>query len=167
MSIVHLALTVHFFLLFSLHLGRSGWGCGYIYPTRILFLFLIGTAQFGSWEIETAARTRIATRRSKYLLLHTRIRGISAHHEATNGPNSKVVKTERRNRLVGCHGIPHAERGHDITTVFSFVYIYGGQTSGPNGPRLLVFLCTDPNDTMGGILDGKGFAKPHVHDCAE
>lgn len=41
--------------------------------------------------------------------------------------------------------------------VFSFVYIYDGHNSGPNGPRLMVFIHTDLNDTTGG--DSERFRK--------
>lgn len=40
-------------------------------------------------------------------------------------------------------GIAHPECGYDSNAAFSFVYIYDGQTSGPNGSRLMVFIHTE------------------------
>lgn len=56
-------------------------------------------------------------------------------------------------------------RGYDSNMAFSFVYIYDGQASSPDGPRLMVFIHTEINDTTGG--NSECFRKkPQAHDSA-
>lgn len=61
-------------------------------------------------------------------------------------------------------GIAHTELGYDSNKAFSFVYIYDGQNSGPKGPRLMVFIHTELNDTTGG--DFERFAKSRTYTKA-
>lgn len=73
-----------------------------------------------------------------------------------------MAPTDRRGSMAE---VFRPERGHDSNMAFSFVYIYDGQTSGPDGPRLMVFIHTEINDTTGG--DFECFCKePHAHDSA-
>lgn len=121
------------FRLFSLIISDGQIRDTNIYPTRISFL-LIGRAQYRTRKLDGCTNTHsnpaFEIPINLFHVLFSTTAGELGAHEATNGPKQKWSQLDGP-QTVWVLWIAYPECGYDSNIAFSFVYIYEGQTSGP------------------------------------